>query len=34
MPSAYVPEQLVTTIREVESILGEQFEGSSNLRGT
>jgi len=26
MPSAYVPEQLVTTIGEVESILGEQFE--------
>jgi len=26
MPSAYVPEQLVTTVREVESILGEQFE--------
>lgn len=26
MPSAYVPERLVTTVREVESILGEQFE--------
>ena len=26
MPSSYVPEQLVTTVREVESILGEQFE--------
>jgi len=26
MPSAYVPKQLVTTVSEVESILGEQFE--------
>ena len=26
MPSAYVPEQVVTTVSEVESILGEQFE--------